>query len=146
MVLVLQDNTRAAAKAQLTPLKCPDRKDFGSTYQQSFWGVKVPRYEPYEGQQPTDPGRLLIDNPAAMVATAAPYGPAGAPVGSQAGRAPNHRRMLRPCRRDAAPSPCCPACPGGETHCPQPSQQTGIDETMKACRSLTCSPLSAPPS
>src|SRR3954451_4108632 len=40
MVLVLQDNTRAAAKAQLTPLKCPDRKDFGSTYQQSFWGGK----------------------------------------------------------------------------------------------------------
>src|SRR4051794_1748614 len=119
MVLVLQDNTRAAAKAQLTPLKCPDRKDFGSTYQQSFWGVKVPRYEPYEGQQPTDPGRLLIDNPAAMVATAAPYGPAGAPVGSQAGWAPEP---------------------------PPHAGPSGIDETMNAYRSLTCSSLSAPPS
>src|SRR3954470_3989458 len=37
MVLVPQDNTRAAARAQLRGLKCPDRKDFGSTYQQSFW-------------------------------------------------------------------------------------------------------------
>src|SRR4051812_25706895 len=58
MVLVLQDNTRAAAKAQLTPLKCPDRKDFGST----FW-VEVPRYEPYEGQQPTDPGQAADRQP-----------------------------------------------------------------------------------
>ena len=37
MVLVPQGNTRAAAKAQPRWLKCPDRKDFGSTYQQSFW-------------------------------------------------------------------------------------------------------------
>jgi hypothetical protein len=41
MVLVPQGNTRAAAKAQLRRLKCPDRKDFGSTYQQSFWYLSL---------------------------------------------------------------------------------------------------------
>src|SRR4051812_3492226 len=55
MVLVPQGNTRAAAKAQLRRLKCPDRKDFGSTYQQSFWVVRpsgpTPRYHSRRGRR-----------------------------------------------------------------------------------------------
>src|SRR3954447_3403643 len=46
MVLVPAGNTKAAAKTQLRLLKCPDRKDFGSTYQQSFWYRSLRIYWP----------------------------------------------------------------------------------------------------